>query len=625
VADKTTVKVFIASAKEVAEERETSRLVLGQLNKSYPHLHFDPVLWETDMVKSNYPDHESVQAAIDEKLKECELVVFIFYSRIGDYTKLEFELAQRSNKKIMAFFKEGFSPRTAQIDSFKELSLFRDNLTMVLKVYYDDLAKFEFELYRNLNLLFSEKHLPSSNLPDPEVVSILSQSNQRLIQMLAEKDEQIRTLEKKTDKNENAEIRRLKKETAEIRKQLLKSEEIISQQSKDREALEVQLASQKDKDVLKRKALEALEQKNYREAENYLKESAQTSIDETASTFYELAKIKNLQFEFNDAFNYYELALKVNPEDSLYLNDAGLMAMNMGFFDKAIAYLEKSLALDLEKEDKNDPETATRYCNLGSVYADKGEYQKAIAFYEKALAIDLEFYGEENSEIGIDYNNLSTVYIQIGEYDTSVDLAKKSLAIALEFYGLNHRNTATSYNSLGLALYHKDEFDEAIINFENALASLPEGDHPDKATWYSNMALAYQGKGEYGKAIELTETALAINKKYYKESHPEIALRYSNLGSFYHDKGDYDTAVVYIEKSLAISHVFYGDKHPEISSDYNILALIYQDRGDYENAIKFYNKAIEALGDFVSSTHPQLLVFKENLATAIAEQKSALE
>ena len=67
------------------------------------------------MVKGNYPDKKSIQDAINPKLKESQVIVFIFYSRIGKNTVIEFELAKTENKKMLVLFREGFSPKKRTI------------------------------------------------------------------------------------------------------------------------------------------------------------------------------------------------------------------------------------------------------------------------------------------------------------------------------------------------------------------------------------------------------------------------------------------------------------------------------------------------------------------------------
>lgn len=57
------IKIFIASAAELKEEREKCILLINQLNKSHKHLDLEGVEWEYDMVHGNFPEHEYIQDA----------------------------------------------------------------------------------------------------------------------------------------------------------------------------------------------------------------------------------------------------------------------------------------------------------------------------------------------------------------------------------------------------------------------------------------------------------------------------------------------------------------------------------------------------------------------------------
>ncbi|MBD0368694.1 MAG: hypothetical protein ICV53_21630 [Flavisolibacter sp.] len=164
---------------------------------------------------------------------------------------------------------------------------------------------------------------------------------------MEEKDRQIKELNEKLIQKPRSEpqaqLQQLLQEKEVIQQELLQSEEIRKQQAKEKEALEQQLALQKEKDNLKAKALEEVEKGNYSKAEEYLKESAKEKISDVASTFFELVKIKKLQLQYAEAFKYYELAVKVDPENSLYLNEAGITAYDLGYYDKAIGYYQNSL------------------------------------------------------------------------------------------------------------------------------------------------------------------------------------------------------------------------------------------------------------------------------------------
>src|SRR5688572_5199104 len=105
MAGRPTVRIFIASSAEVTPERQKCILLINQLNKSHKHLDLEPIEWEYDIVHSSFPGYETIQDAINPKLKESDVVVFIFYSRIGENTLKEYHYATAEKKRVFAYFK----------------------------------------------------------------------------------------------------------------------------------------------------------------------------------------------------------------------------------------------------------------------------------------------------------------------------------------------------------------------------------------------------------------------------------------------------------------------------------------------------------------------------------------
>ena len=107
------------------------------------------------------------------------------------------------------------------------------------------------------------------------------------------------------------------------------------------------------------------------------------------------------------------------------------MYRNIGKYEKARAYLEKSVALQKETGDRNGE--ASSYANLGTVYHSFGEYEKAGEYLEKSLAIYNEI-GDRNGEASC-HRNLAAVYQSVGEYiKKAIQNLKKSLVIHKELH-----------------------------------------------------------------------------------------------------------------------------------------------------------------------------------------------
>ncbi|MCB9356823.1 MAG: hypothetical protein H6575_19860, partial [Lewinellaceae bacterium] len=105
-----TIKIFIASSGELAAEREKLQVFLTVINKHHPHLHLEPVEWETDLESGTYG--QRVQDAINPLLDASDIVIFLFYSKAGIFTLEEYQRTQQHGKKAYVYFKQGFSPKS---------------------------------------------------------------------------------------------------------------------------------------------------------------------------------------------------------------------------------------------------------------------------------------------------------------------------------------------------------------------------------------------------------------------------------------------------------------------------------------------------------------------------------
>ena len=168
-------------------------------------------------------------------------------------------------------------------------------------------------------------------------------------------------------------------------------------------------------------------------------------------------------------------------------NDLGLLYHAKGEWERAIEYLERSLAI-LEKEG-NEVEMANTYNSLGSVYQNKGEWERAIEYYERSLAID-EKVGDEHG-MAPTLNNLGLVYQARGEWEQAIECYERSLAIR-EKMG-DERGMAISCNNMAMLYRDQGWLEEAIPLIEKSLQILERiGDKPSADTVRRNLEKAKQ-------------------------------------------------------------------------------------------------------------------------------------
>jgi tetratricopeptide (TPR) repeat protein len=86
----------------------------------------------------------------------------------------------------------------------------------------------------------------------------------------------------------------------------------------------------------------------------------------------------------------------LNPKNSRYLNELGVIFNTLGEFQEAVDYHEKALAIDTEIYGDRHPKVAVYLNNLGLAWKALGKYQKAMDYYKRAESIFKIKLGEDH-------------------------------------------------------------------------------------------------------------------------------------------------------------------------------------------------------------------------------------
>ena len=105
------VKVFIASSAELDQDKTMFDVYFSDKNKLYrkKDIEFDHRTWKDFCSSLN---DGRLQDRYNAYIRECDLVIFLFHTRLGKYTREELEVALaafRENKerpRIFIYFKE---------------------------------------------------------------------------------------------------------------------------------------------------------------------------------------------------------------------------------------------------------------------------------------------------------------------------------------------------------------------------------------------------------------------------------------------------------------------------------------------------------------------------------------
>lgn len=146
------IKIFVASSAELDQDKTLFDLFISDKNKVYRERYIDFELrtWK-DFVSAITLTR--LQEEYNKYIQSCDIVVFLFHTRVGQYTLEEFEIAHqqfiRSKGKkplIYVYFKDSNEPKSAQIEEFRKKDI---NLGHFHDTYATDdelLRKFERQL-----------------------------------------------------------------------------------------------------------------------------------------------------------------------------------------------------------------------------------------------------------------------------------------------------------------------------------------------------------------------------------------------------------------------------------------------------------------------------------------------
>lgn len=135
-----TIKIFLASSAELAPEREKIEIAINRKNKELHgrgiFLHLS--LWEDGQcIGKSFRSQDNY----NEEVAACDVFALLFYSRLGKYTKEEFEIAKGrfdggEHPRILTFKKAGNLPANISVRDITSLRKLEKSLSKVAHFPY---------------------------------------------------------------------------------------------------------------------------------------------------------------------------------------------------------------------------------------------------------------------------------------------------------------------------------------------------------------------------------------------------------------------------------------------------------------------------------------------------------
>ena len=249
-------------------------------------------------------------------------------------------------------------------------------------------------------------------------------------------------------------------------------------------------------------------------------------------------------------------------------NNRGIMALDEGDVDGAIADFEKALATG-----GGDAGPMVQ-ANLARAWLQKGDLEKARSYADRALSADPANKGA--------LLILSGIQMKEGDPAGAEESLRKALAIDPAM--------VPARSKLGELLQRRGDDDGALAEYRKVIEIAPVS-----PVEFNNIGNIHRKRGDLEKAMEAYREALRCDAQYIGA--------YNNLGLCLQEKGRLDEAKALYDKALAI--------RPENPILRNSLGTLLALKGDREGAIGEFERAVKA--------DPEWPVAQGNLATLLFE------
>jgi tetratricopeptide (TPR) repeat protein len=318
-----------------------------------------------------------------------------------------------------------------------------------------------------------------------------------------------------------------------------------------------------------------------------------------------------------EAIDYLEKALVLDPAFAPALNMLGYEQLYAGRYDEALEYLERYAAAS--------PGDANPFDSMGEVYFDMGDLEHSIARYREAVEVKPDFFSA--------MRNIAYVYGVEGEYDSAMVWINRYLDTVptpgLRLIGYGWRSlflfltgrvndafadleqwedllksgsrypTSVHYYFKGNYLYETGRYADAARAFENwhnALDRLLPEQPQTNEKWYSmQLALVY---GRWGR---VDDAMAAIQRSaHLQPEHPLEQARSNSIlirAEVLLAAGRYNDAITLAADSLRMQIPRMAGEAPVLIHNFpldgDVLARAYVARGDLDSAAAEYHRLIE--------------------------------
>jgi tetratricopeptide (TPR) repeat protein len=243
--------------------------------------------------------------------------------------------------------------------------------------------------------------------------------------------------------------------------------------------------------------------------------------------------------DYKKAIEAGKKAVKEDPNNSDAHLCLGINYYQIGKLKVALKHLKRAESLTSDKRD-----LMYIYAQLGKIYHEMGYFDDALLYHNKSLSLAKEL-GDISTQAAV-LNNIALIYQHINELDKALDYFEESLRLQT-----NEKAKSPTYNNIAIIYGKKEDYQKAVEYFQKAIKLVESyGDSHGASLVKLNLGDTYRNMKDYEKAekyiLEGLEGVKKVGDKFWE------ATGYHYLGLLYTDKGDKKTAKDYLTRAYKL-------------------------------------------------------------------------
>ena len=611
----TTIKIFLASSEELRPEREMMASLANSLNTVLEPQGIQVIVVEWENLDASMGILHK-QEDYNEKLRNCEMCLVLYWTKFGMYTKTELDTAYselkagNNPKKLYVYFKTGSEPSG-------ELKEFRDSFPTKYGHFFTPFENFD-TLKAHFLLQFMEYQ--SQALQNTKTIEVkngkINIGGKEYVDLqnvpFAGNNEEYNFLQKSIKKTQkllaitepdDPDYAEYASDLQEMKEKLSKMESSLW----DTALMITRLSNTKCSERLQR-AMDLFENGDCKGAQAILNEE-------------EIEKDVKHNLHLIELGEEGKKGLKVNIEE--YGLKASILSTEMpdGWLQEQCKLYDRIIELSSHLYGGQSLETAQAMMDAVLPYYLCEDYRKLYELTEKALNIRLDILGEMHLDTAQCYNDLGVASGKLDDYQKYLDFSTKGLNIRL---ALNASDAllAESYNTVGVANSHAGD---KTKHLEYELKSLELrkkafGENSlETAQSYSEVGSAYAAIENYDKYLEYSLCSLEIKEKIVGEKHPDTAQSHNNVGDAYACLYKYPEAIIHLKKAVEIQIATAGKFTEGALINLENLAAAYELNNEIENSLDCLMETIDISEKINGEVHQKTVDLYERTGRLLDE------